>query len=644
MTDEAFGLWRSQLTPSAMAGSTSLREVGWARDGDTVVWVEDRDGHGVVVARPPQAAQKDLTRDINVRGGVGYGGGEMGVHGDTVFVATKRGSICAVDLDEGEPRALTPEFGGVADPTPTSDGEWVGFVHTENGTDVLGAVDADGERWPTKLASGADFYMQPTWLPDGSRIAWIEWDHPNMPWDQTRLVTARVVETEGGIAAVDEEVWYDGAREGSHDIAYFQPEFGPNGDYLAYVADSDGWWHLHVRDLETGDEQRVTGEQKAEWGAPAWVQGMRTYGWAPDGQRLWAVRNREARQTLFRLNLEDGSRDRVTSVDRYKQIAQPTVSETGRIAFIGSSPRIPSRVVSWAPGEESRVERRSSPERIPAEGLSETTPVSWSVDTEVGTENGPVEVHGNFYPPAATEFDWSQDGDGQTLRPPAIVMVHGGPTSQRLLGWEPRSQFFATRGFAVLDVNYRGSTGYGRDYREALKGEWGVVDVEDVVAGANWLVQEGYADPDRLVVMGGSAGGYTVLQSLVNHPGEFAAGISMYGISNLFELSMDTHKFEQHYNDSLLGTLPEAGEVFRQRSPLFHADEIEDPVALFQGAEDQVVPREQAEAIAESLASRGVPHELEIYEGEGHGWRRDETVEKFYESVLAFLKKHVLFA
>jgi dipeptidyl aminopeptidase/acylaminoacyl peptidase len=213
-----------------------------------------------------------------------------------------------------------------------------------------------------------------------------------------------------------------------------------------------------------------------------------------------------------------------------------------------------------------------------------------------------------------------------------------------LLEWEPRSQFFATRGFAVLDVNYRGSTGYGRTYRDALKGEWGVVDVEDVVAGADWLVQEGLADPDRLVVMGGSAGGYTVLQSLVNHPGEFAAGISMYGVSNLFELSMDTHKFEQHYNDSLLGSLPEAGEIFRQRSPLFHADDIEDPVALFQGAEDQVVPRDQAESIAETLAARGVPHELEVYEGEGHGWRREETIEKFYQSVLDFLKKHVLFA
>jgi dipeptidyl aminopeptidase/acylaminoacyl peptidase len=242
-----------------------------------------------------------------------------------------------------------------------------------------------------------------------------------------------------------------------------------------------------------------------------------------------------------------------------------------------------------------------------------------------------------YYPPASDRFE------GVGL-PPLMVMVHGGPTSQVPARFNAESQFFATRGYAVLQVNYRGSTGYGKDYMNKLRGAWGVYDVEDSATGALYLVERGLADRSKLVIMGGSAGGYTVLQSLVDKPGFYKAGVCLYGVSNQFTLASDTHKFEERYTDSLLGPLPEAAALYRDRSPVFHADKIVDPLIIFQGLEDKVVTPSQSESIVAALKARGVPHEYHAYAGEGHGWRKPETIEHFYKTTLAFLKQYVLFA
>jgi dipeptidyl aminopeptidase/acylaminoacyl peptidase len=608
-----------------MAGGVSLREVGWAGDGETIVWAESRDGRGVLLARRFDDAPWELTSEQSVSGGVGYGGGEFTVAGQSAYFAASDGRLYRVDLEEGAPAPLTPEFGSVASPSVSPDGEQVVYVHTDGETDVLAAVDTDGDQWPQKLVQGADFYMHPAWQSEGGRIAWIEWDHPNMPWDGTRLKTASVSRVDGHLVLEDEQQW-----AGGEETSVLQPEFSPEGERLAYASDRDGWWHLYVRDLESGEVQQLT-DGEFEMAGPAWVQGIRTFAWAPEGDQLFAVKNDRGRMELQRVGL-DGEAEHVQAIDEYQGFRQPTVSSTGRLASIASSTDTPPRVLTWAPGEEERIERRSSGERIPDDELADIETLSWTVDHDGES----MEVYGNYYPPTNPNFESSGN-------PPAIMMVHGGPTSQRTAEYEARSQFYATRGFAVLDVNYRGSTGYGREYRNALRGNWGVADVEDVVAGAKHLVDQGLADEDRLVVMGGSAGGYTVLQSLVNYPGFFAAGISMYGISNLFTLSMDTHKFEQHYNDTLVGSLPEASDTFRERSPIFHAENIEDPVALYQGGEDKVVPREQADKIVETLQGQGVPHEYHVYDEEGHGWRKSETLEHFFDSTLDFLKQWVLF-
>jgi dipeptidyl aminopeptidase/acylaminoacyl peptidase len=273
---------------------------------------------------------------------------------------------------------------------------------------------------------------------------------------------------------------------------------------------------------------------------------------------------------------------------------------------------------------------RATDETLVAECLARPEPIEWA------SSSGET-IHGIYYPPTNPAFE------GRDL-PPAIIQIHGGPTGQRDCSFSPANQFFATRGYVVLEVNYRGSTGYGKSYRQALNGKWGIYDVEDAVSGAQHLVDSGLAHPERLVIMGGSAGGYTVLRALTTHPGFFKAGICLYGISNLFTLDAETHKFESHYLESLLGPLPESSAVYRERSPLFAVDKIRDPVAIFQGEDDKVVPKDQAELLVNALKQHGVPYEYHLYEGEGHGWRKAETVTKFYTAVEAFLRQYVVFS
>jgi len=276
------------------------------------------------------------------------------------------------------------------------------------------------------------------------------------------------------------------------------------------------------------------------------------------------------------------------------------------------------------------VLRRATSEELPEETYSQPECVAWQgMDGE--------QAFGLYYPPHNPRFE----GKG---KPPLMVFIHGGPTSQAQDEFSLRNQFFTSRGYAVLEVNYRGSTGYGREYRNKLRGNWGIYDVQDAVSGAQHLVDNDKADGNRLVIIGGSAGGYTVLQALVDYPGFFKAGICLYGISNQFTAAVETHKFEVHYSDLLLGFLPEAAKVYRQRSPLFFAEKIKDPIALFQGEDDQVVRRNQSDEMVAVLQKQGVPYIYHVYPGEGHGFRKSETIIHYYETVEKFLREFVIFA
>ncbi|WP_158542493.1 S9 family peptidase [Lujinxingia litoralis] len=620
-----YGLWSSKLGPKMLAGELRLMDVAWGGKGRTLVWAERVDGRGVLMVQRPDQAARVLNDELSVGGGVGYGGGEFDVRGDEVVFAANDGRLYAAHLDKGSPRPITPAFGRVASPAISPDGKWVAFVHTVDDVDVIAVVPIGGEQWPVKVAQGADFYMQPAWSSEGDRLAWISWDHPEMPWTATRL-------EEAGIDMTGDVVRVAPARElaSEEDVALQQPSYSPDGRWLAYLSDASGHWQVMLRDRESGQTRRIA-RDGVEFGGPAWIQGLRFYDWTQDSEAVIALGSVRGEHHLERLGV-DGSARKLPGLEEYTSLAQPRVTTGGAVALIASSSRRPSRVITVAAGNV-QVRRFASSERLREEELSEARPVSWTVSTAAGEE---VEVHGIFYPP-------THPGYTSAGKPPALVMIHGGPTAQRVMGWEARNQFFATRGFAVLDVNYRGSTGYGRAYMEALSGAWGVADVEDAVGAASFLGREGLADPERLVIMGGSAGGYTVLQTLVDHPGVFKAGICLYGISDLFALQAGTHKFEAHYNDTLIGPLPEAAELYRERSPINKAEKIEDALAIFHGAKDKVVPLDQAEAIVDSLRRRGVSHFYHVYEEEGHGWRRAATIDHFHRSVLSFLKTEVVY-
>jgi dipeptidyl aminopeptidase/acylaminoacyl peptidase len=299
--------------------------------------------------------------------------------------------------------------------------------------------------------------------------------------------------------------------------------------------------------------------------------------------------------------------------------------------FIGSGPKIPKRIVEFdLSTRTSRVVARSTGETIRTEALAECKPMSWP------TADGET-AHGLFYAPASDRYT-------STGKPPVVLLIHGGPTGQSVAGWNPNAQFFATRGYAVLVVNYRGSTGYGREYMLRLRGNWGICDVEDSLSGVRYLAEQKLIDPDRNVIMGGSAGGFTVLQMLSQHPDSFTAGVSLYGVANQFGLAADTHKFETRYTDTMVGPLPDDAQKYYDRSPEYHAHRIKRPLAVYQGEIDKVVPKGQSDAIVEALKRSGTPHIYHCYKGEGHGWRKRETIEHFYTSLEAFLREHVIFA
>jgi len=625
------GLWSSPITAEMLSEAVPIPEAEWSPDGKWLVWLEEHSGQGILFYSDGGVGDsRRLTGSESVRATIGYGGGHFTVGRTHAYFVEKSGRLCAIGLDSGAGRPLTPAGTLAASPALSPDGMWLAYVFELEGAAGLALADAEGRRWPSKLAEGADFYMQPSWSPSGRALAWVEWDHPNMPWDGTRLMV-------GAIAPRDDGSWTLARREifaGGNGEAILQPQFSPDGTHLAYVSDREGWFRLYVRNLALGEERCVTPEP-GEYGGAAWQQGMRWYGWSPDGASLIATRNRAGAIDLVRVDAE-GRGSQALAAPGYTTLTRPVVHPLdGRVAALAAGERCPPRLVVVDPLAEAgaaapRVMRRTGSEQVPDGDLAEILPLSWR------NESGET-IHGLFAAPTSSRF--ASEG-----LPPLIVQVHGGPTSQAYRTWRPDAQFFASRGYAFLDINHRGSTGYGRAYRERLRGQWGVYDVEDAISGLRHVAEQGWADAGRAAIRGSSAGGYTVLRALTMHPGLFRAGLCFYGISELFALARDTHKFEAHYLDSLLGALPGAAAVYRERSPLQMADRITSPLIVFQGAEDRVVPPAQSELIVASLRTRGVPVEYHLFPGEGHGFRERANLRAALEAMERFLQTHVVFA
>jgi dipeptidyl aminopeptidase/acylaminoacyl peptidase len=633
--DLPHGMWSSPISPARLAGSGNIADLAWAMDG-SLVWLERRSGRDVIVVQPADGqAPRDLNAEFAARGQVGYGGGAFTVAGDQViFIEAASGRLYCQSLQGGLPQALTPTFGGAASPVVSPDGRWILFVHTYEDQDCLAIVDQEGRFWPQRLAFGADFYMQPAWHPDGNQVAWIEWNHPDMPWDSTRLQMASLERGRDGLPTLAETQTVAGGEE----IAVFQPQFSPDGRFLVYASDRSGWWQLYSYDLLQGEHRQLT-DVPAEHALPAWIQGMRTFDLTPDGRHVVFLRNQGGWISLWQASLEkEGEETRLPLEEQYTHFMQPRISPDGkRVALVASGSTVPARLISvplleaqLQPIAAARVLRRTSSEELPKSVYSSPQRVEWT-----GLDGGAV--YGLFYPPASPLFESSG-------KPPLIVMVHGGPTDQNFASFDLEVQFFTSRGYAVLLPNFRGSSGYGRAYRNALRGNWGIYDVQDSVSGAGALADQGRVDGGRMVIMGGSAGGYAVLKILEDYPGLFKAGVCRYAVADQFQFILETHKFEAHYNDRLLGPLPEAASLYRERSPILFAGRIQTPLAVFQGEDDRVVPRRQADELVKVLQRQGVPYVYHVYPGEGHGFRKPDTIQHYYQTVEAFLRQYVIFA
>jgi len=619
------GTWPSLISPEITGKLLEFNDPAWNKNSD-LFWRERSSNQaGICQYSFNKKEVLDLSPGNNVAGGIGYGGGSFTVNGDSiVYVEKGSNQLYLLSSADIQPKKLTTSLSKTAAPRISPSGKYLVFVHSDGTNDTISIIDFSGSFSPLPLITGADFYNYPRWHPDGLRLAWISWDHPYMPWDSSRLSLGELNENPGGLPTLKDETLIAGGKG----ISIVQPEFSPDGRYLSYVSDQSGWWQIYILDLAVGIHKQLTHVQ-AEHTLPPWLQDQCTYGFSHDSRRIFFTRNQDGFSTLWQVNLESGQESQINLDEDYTWLEGFAISpQEDLIALIASRGDIPHRLITVRPAGQTSVVRNSAPEAQPRNIFSLPKPVSWS-----GSEGNLI--HGLFYPPHNPSYT-------DNNLPPLMVIIHGGPTSQKWADFEPRAQYFSSRGYAVLVVNYRGSAGYGRDYRQALKKQWGVMDVEDCLSGAHFAANQGWADPDKMALLGSSAGGLTVLQTLVIYPGVFRAGISLYGIANHLTLLENPPKFERFYPDWLLGPYPEEASVYRERSPLFSADNIRDPVAVFQGGKDPIVPLEQAEQIVSALEKNGVPHEYHLYPEEGHGFQRAENVQDFYLKADAFLRKYVI--
>jgi dipeptidyl aminopeptidase/acylaminoacyl peptidase len=477
---------------------------------------------------------------------------------------------------------------------------------------TLIGLSLDGDPWGGRiLVSGNDFYAAPRLSPDGRRLAWLTWNHPGMPWDGTELWIGYFT---GAGALAGLELVAGGAGE-----SIFQPEWSPDGE-LHFVSDRSGWWNLY---RSRGGQIEPLCPLQAEFGVPQWVFGMSTYAFIQPGQLLCSYL---AAGTWRLVRLETDTRRLTPLAVPYTSISGVRASRE-RAVFVGGSPtESPAVVVLDLAHDQLAVVRKSSTVTIDPGYLSPAQPI------EFPTEQG-LTAHALFYPPRNRDV-----AAPAAQRPPLLVLSHGGPTGTASAALSLGIQYWTSRGFAVVDVNYGGSTGYGRAYRQRLDGRWGIVDVDDCVNAARYLVQQGLVDDRRLAIRGGSAGGYTTLAALTFRD-VFSAGASHYGICDLEALAKDTHKFESRYLDRLIGPYPERHDLYRERSPIHFTNRLSCPLILFQGLEDEIVPPHQATAMFEAVRRKGLPVAYVPFEGEQHGFRKAENIKRALDGELYFYSK-----
>ncbi|MCC3496500.1 MAG: S9 family peptidase [Microcoleus sp. PH2017_25_DOB_D_A] len=642
-TISPYGSWKSPITSDLIvSGTVGLGQI--AIDGDDIYWVEGRPseaGRSVLVRRTPDGKITDVTPPpFNVRTRVHeYGGAAFAVSDSVVYFSHFADQRIYCQTLNSPPEPLTPAAKCCyADAIVDKPRNRLICVREDNAgrgesVNTIVSINLDNGEDIQILTQGNDFYASPRLSPDGVQLSWICWNHPNMPWDGTELWVAEI--------NADGSLGEKYLVAGGVDESIFQPEWSPDG-VLYFVSDKSNWWNFYrtplnpplargeakiEKSLREQPEIEPVCEMSAEFGLPQWVFGMSTYAFVSESKIICTY----TQQGKWHLGSLDLATKQLTNIETgYTDIS--SVKARGEtVVFLAGSPIASTAIVQLNLATSQRkILRKSSDLNIDSGYLSVPEPL------EFPTENG-LTAFGFFYPPKNQDF-----AAPESEKPPLVVKSHGGPTAATSSSMNLKIQYWTSRGFAVLDVNYGGSTGYGREYRRRLQDSWGIVDVDDCANGAKYLAEQGLVDGERMAIAGGSAGGYTTLCALTFRD-VFKAGASYYGVSDLEALTNDTHKFEARYLDGLIGPYPARKDLYVARSPIHAAEGLSCPVIFFQGLEDKVVPPNQAEMMVEILKAKGLPVAYVAYEGEQHGFRRAENIKRtldgefyFYSRVFKF--------
>ncbi|MEM7333786.1 MAG: S9 family peptidase [Chloroflexota bacterium] len=622
-TIASYGSWKSPISSDLIVtGSIRLNSI--VLDGEDVYWTEGRpseNGRSAIIKWSPETESYEemSPAGFNVRSKAHeYGGGEFTVKDEIIYFTNFVDQRLYVQYPYSEADPLTsPEnlrfTDGQVDPTRgliycireqhKSDQEPINSLVSLN----LDGFNETGE----VLHEGHDFYSTPSINPSGNKIAWLTWDHPDMPWDSTTLWVAEIDEV--GKLVNPTKV------AGGEGESIFQPSWSPDG-VLHFVSDRSNWWNLYR--WQDGQIEALY-PMEAEFGLPQWVFGMSTYGFESANSIICAYTQNGLWQ-IGRLNTQ--TKELAPFDLPFTTIGDVQVSE-GAACFNGGSATLPASVV--------RLDLQTGAFKLLRQSASLSVDrefISVPESIEFPTENN-LTAYGIYYAPTNADFAAPEDE-----KPPLLVLSHGGPTGATDTRLDLRIQYWTSRGFAVVDVNYGGSTGYGRSYRQRLNGVWGILDVQDCINAAKYLVDQGLADENKLAIKGGSAGGYTTLSALTFFD-TFTAGASHYGISDVEALAKETHKFESRYLDRLIAPYPEGKAIYEERSPIHHVDKINCPVILFQGLEDKVVPPNQAEMLFGAVKAKGLPVAYVPFEGEGHGFRQAPNIKRALDGELFFYGK-----